>query len=517
VTRVVDVARGAVTAIQKQALRISRQSERTLLLGTVLLVSAVSGATGFILVQYYSVDVLSSLTYVPEDCWLDWGLNIGRHCFADYAFPANATLLPNPWTHTLPPGWSDNAYPAAGMVPLMIFAHLGAWLGAPRLGLLGYLFALTLAVLSPAFWAARGARGLDRVVVFLACGALAVPAWMDVDRGNSTGFVVPIALGFLVALCRRRWRVVAIMVVLAALVKPQFAVLGVALFVARQWRLGGITVAGVVVSNLAAYLLWPRDFPGTVVQSIRYALAYGNLPALISDQNVSFGKGVLFFRDEINMRLLGHVPSDFLDVPRSLFGFGVLALVVAALTALGWRVPPVMVGIVLLASASLFPPLVYRYYLVFVLPIAALVVRDPDGPPGSGIFGRLGDRRRVVGVCVSLATALSIAYVALAIPYEVPIAGQTGDLRGGHFTYIVDTTVSLAPLWWLIACSAIIVSYTRRPASEALMDDSAPSGLSEGETMHPPGAAIDANTMPPTSRVVATPAAENPGPAQNLT
>ena len=83
---------------------------------------------------------------------------------------------------------------------------------------------------------------------------------MDVDRCNTTGFVVPVALVFLVALRRRQWDLVAITVVLAALVKPQFAVLGVALFAARQWRLGGIAVIGVVISDLAAYLLWPRDF-----------------------------------------------------------------------------------------------------------------------------------------------------------------------------------------------------------------------------------------------------------------
>ena len=31
-------------------------------------------------------------------------------------------------------------------------------------------------------------------------------------------------------------------------------------------------------------------------------------------------------------------------------------------------------------------------------------------------------------------------------------------------TPIVPTTVSLAPLLWLVACAAIIVSYARRPA-----------------------------------------------------
>ena len=159
------------------------------------------------------------------------------------------------------------------------------------------------------------------------------------------------------------------------------------------------------------------------------------------------------------------------------------------MVALGRRIPPVMVGIVLLATASFSPALTACYYLVFALPIAALVVRDPGGPPGSGIFDRLktlGDRRHAVGVCVSFAAALTIAYVALAIPYEVPIAGQTGDLRGGPTTHVVDTTVSLTPLLWLIACAAIIVSYNHRPAPDAWMAASTTSGSGEGElSTHP--------------------------------
>src|SRR5580693_5170918 len=120
-------------------------------------------------------------------------------------------------------------------------------------------------------------RGLySRGVGSSGCGIAAVPAWMVIDRGNSLGVVVPIALVFLVALCRRRWGLVAIMVVLAALVKPQFAVLAVALFAARQWRLGGIAVAGVAISNIAAFALWPRDFPQTITQSIRGVLGYAN-------------------------------------------------------------------------------------------------------------------------------------------------------------------------------------------------------------------------------------------------
>jgi hypothetical protein len=470
VNRPVAVLRGAVTAIRERFLAVARQSERTILLGTILLALAVSAATGFVLTQYYSVDVLSSLSYTPEDCWLDWGMQIGRHCFSDYGISVGLGMRPNPWEpYPLFVPWLNylplqNNYPAAGMVPQLFFGLLGGWLHAPRLGLVAYLGVLTIAVLSPAVWAARGARDLERVVVFVACGAAAIPAWAVIDRGNSVGFLAPIGLVFLVALCRRRWGLVVIMVVLAALVKPQFAVLAVTLFAARQWRLGAAAVAGVVITNLAAYLLWPRDFPDTIGQSIHSALDYGSA-ALVGGHTVAFANGIFLIPDKVAALIGGGLPVGFLDGPRSVIGYVVLVLVVVSVLALGPRIPPVMVGIALLATASLFPPMVPRYYLLFVLPVAALVARNPDGPPGSGIFDRLGDRRRAVGICVSLAAALSIAQIALPTsPVQAPIAGQLGITGVVGTTPIVVTTTVLTPLLWLIACAAIIVSYARRPA-----------------------------------------------------
>ena len=59
--RPLEVLRGAVTAIRERLLAVTGQSERTVMLGTILLASAVSAATGYVLTQCYSVDVLSSL------------------------------------------------------------------------------------------------------------------------------------------------------------------------------------------------------------------------------------------------------------------------------------------------------------------------------------------------------------------------------------------------------------------------------------------------------------------------
>jgi Glycosyltransferase family 87 len=490
VSRSVDVQANAVSAFREQFLGLTRQSERTLLLGTVLLASVLSATTLFVLTRYFGNDVISSLFGSPRDCRdVDLGTtaHIGQHCFSDYSSLAAVTMQPNPWYNADPSHSDDNVYPAAAMVPALIFGLFGRWLGAPRLGLLAYLFALTIAVLSAAFWAARRARGIERVVVFVACGAAAIPAWFAVDRGNSVGFVVPAALVFLVELCRRRWGLVTIMVVLLALLKPPLAVLGVALFAARQWRWGGIAVAGAVICNLAAFLLWPRDFPGTITQSLHNTLGYAaSIPGWrnssfwqVSPLNVSFGKGLLMIPVAIKAHETGGVMSSgFLAGPRSLIGYGVLVLVVVSVLALGRRIPPVMVGIALLATASLFAPIVPAYYLIFALPVAALVARDPDGPSGSGIFDRLGDRRRAVGICVSVAAALSIAQIALPHPVSVTaVEGQPGDLwvrPNPHVVQVevalpgwVETTRSLAPLLWLAACAAIIVSYARRPAPEA--------------------------------------------------
>jgi len=466
-------------AIRQQVLGIARQSERTLLLGTILVASIVSAVTGFVLAQYYSIDVVSSLLYAPDDCWLGWPTNIGRHCFNDYTIMVAQAMRPNPW-EPLPilafSHWSPgpNYYPAAGLVPLVTFGLLGKWSGVPRIGLLGYLSFLMIACLTPAVWAARGTRGIERLVVFAACGVAAIPAWVAIDRGNSVGFVVPLALAFLVALSRQRWGMVTTMVIMAALVKPQFAVLAVALLTARQWRFGAIAVIGTLISNLAAYLLWPRNFPETIMTSIRTTLSYGLFSDRVDFGNISFARGLLLIPDlDVSQKTGGTIPYGFLAAPRALTGYVILVLVVVILMGLGRRIPPVMAGITLLATASLFPATTWRYYLVFALPVAALVVRDPDGPAGSGIFDRfaaLGDRRRAVGICVSLAAALSIAQIAVPAKTWMVATGQMGVLGLVRITPLIASTAALTPLLWLVACTSIIVSYSRRPFPGTLVD-----------------------------------------------
>ncbi|WP_139027056.1 hypothetical protein [Mycobacterium bohemicum] len=65
-----------------------------------------------------------------------------------------------------------------------------------------------------------------------------------------------------------------------------------------------------------------------------------------------------------------------------------------------------------------------------------------------------------------MATALSIAQIAISTqPIKEPILGQMGAVGIVGYRTLALTTVGLTPLFWLIACTAIIVSYARRPAS----------------------------------------------------
>ena len=95
--RPVGVVRDAGSAIRERLSALAGQSERTILLGTVLLASTVSVA-GFVVAHYYGVDMVTSLlVYAPDDCYLDWPTKVGRHCFSDYSITASIGMVPNPW------------------------------------------------------------------------------------------------------------------------------------------------------------------------------------------------------------------------------------------------------------------------------------------------------------------------------------------------------------------------------------------------------------------------------------
>jgi len=90
------------------------------------------------------------------------------------------------------------------------------------------------------------------------------------------------------------------MVVLAALIKPQFVVLAVAFVCGPAMAVGRHGGPRAGVFNLAAYALWPQNFPGTIMDSFRNAGDYGgSFQRLVGDSNVSYAKGLFTIPDYI--------------------------------------------------------------------------------------------------------------------------------------------------------------------------------------------------------------------------
>lgn len=439
-------------------------SPRSFTIGSILILSMISGVSYLILGPYAGLDAYSSMLYTPADCRAEpgWTPLIGHHCFGDALTPIFSAMQSDPWS-----GIAPTNYPASGLAIFWIFGHIRQWFGSQFSGGL-YISLLAAAVVSPAIWAARASKGLEKIVAFLVCGAAAIPGWMALDRGNSIGFEVPILLGYLLALRRGKWTTVAIMVVLATCVKPQFALLGVALLAHRKWKMSLLTGVGVAITNILPYLLWPEEFPRTVARSIRALFGYGYLVdgklavAVPGRYNVSFVKGLFLVPDALSANKTGGLlPVDYLSSARLYVGIGLLLVLLLCLLVLGRRIPPLIMGIALLAVASLSTSATVNYYLVFAIPVAALIVRDPQAPPGIGALDASGELHRVAVFLISFSTSASIAQIPLPVPVGVRawiIENTIYPIDGAGPQY-VETTAVLTPLLWLATCLAIIVSY----------------------------------------------------------
>lgn len=411
--------------------------------------------------QYLGLDVVTSLTQFPAD---DFACSpetegLGIHCFGDYAVVQKLSMFEDPWARHL--GVSFN-YSAGAILPSLPFTAIGALFGSVRLGLFLYMAALLIALAVPAWWASAGKPVGVRLVTIAAFGVLSVPAIMVLDRGNSVGFLAPILLAYFVALARGNDRMAVISIVLATLVKPQFIILGVMFIVLRRWKLGFVSLGAILGANVLAYLFWPVHFPATIIQSVKNLFVYGGGVSLYGEfpANVSFAES--FHQLELGMRTLvgASTGATWADGHQNLIGVVVVVGVAAWLVVLGKRVPPAIGAILLAACASMLPGVSWSYYLVFVLPVAAVLLRDPIGsPPERGLWrghldhwGTPSSVRGLAALVIVVAAALTTSRIVLST--TIPGPGNEG---------LVKTVSEMLPAVWGLAMLMTLLALTIRP------------------------------------------------------
>ena len=407
----------------------------------------------FIIARYWGWDVPTDVTFVPNDGWcLGPGYGLGVHCFGDFSLPAQLAAHRNPWSG-LP---TRNNYTAGALLVIKFFQALGSLSSSAQLELLAYLTTLTVGLLVPAFWAARGIEWSRKMLILALLGVTSIPVIVSFDRGNSVGFIAPVLLGLFVAMARGWERRTIALLVLATLVKPQFGLLVFVLLARRQYKQLAVAIVAILVTNFLAFLAWPSAFPQSIKVAYTTIMHYNGVQAVsaVWPTNLSFAHGIAVI-DGAFRWLLGLSPgAPFANASGAVAADCFILLAGALIVVLGRRIP-LAITIALLGSLASFGPTVsYSYYCVFAVPVGAALVHDHFGPHRSvgfvdarGLPPRL---TRVACLCMAIAIALTVSRsIFPRFPGEVGAPG------------LPITTAELVPLVWALTIVVVIVAAVR--------------------------------------------------------
>ncbi|NTW40893.1 MAG: DUF2029 domain-containing protein [Cellulomonadaceae bacterium] len=347
--------------------------------------------------SYLGLAPSTLMIFPPADGWCQVGTeSFGVHCFGDFGI-VDELFAGDAWNS----GWGSVAsYPALAWLPSLSIHRLGMALGGGRLPTAMFLVVAAACLLAPSAWAARGCLRARLPVTLVLAGAGTSAFLVTMDRANTVALTVPTLLLFAVALARRRFGWVGVAVTVAALLKPQLALLALALLAHRQFRTFLLTAVSTGGLTVLGFLAFPRYFPENLVGWVRAISGYSDIQSVDVGYPVSLGvsRSVLTVVDMSGVgALLGDRRSGLVDAlgsAASLLNLAVIGLLAVVILLTARAVNPLWTvflafGVVLYSSST-----VYLYYLSMLLVVAALVLRDARiGTPLTGQWtGTLDDR-----------------------------------------------------------------------------------------------------------------------------
>lgn len=448
------------SAMEKSITRINIKLRKTSI-GDVLVIAVFAGnlamvASAYAVNHYYNFDAISSLGYVSNDGWCDTKITgIGAHCFGDYSLLPHFIVEENPWNLNLFGPWN---YPAASMLPAYLFFGVGVFFKSQFVGLVSYLVAMAIAISIPGIWAVRNVKATLAVPVAAVFGCFSVPAIMALDRGNSVGFAVPFFLWFLVSLGRDKYWQASASILILTIIKPQFALLVLVFLYYRKFKEFFASVFGIICVSIAAFAIWPRDFPGTIVQAFQNTIAYTTGVSMTSvwPSNSSLTKGI-YWLEHIARTFLGKDVNNSWSNTHQGLAAGLVAVCLLLLVfVVRKNIGIVGAAIVMIVIASLITPISWSYYLIFAIPVSAVIIRDPrrvDIQTGmfQGIFDRPGAGRLAKIAQLFIVFALALTLTRLLFPVIIPNTGAN----------VVFTTAEIVPSVWLVALSCYLLTNIR--------------------------------------------------------
>lgn len=408
------------------------------LVGALAVLLAIAVVVAWVLGSYYRIDVAASMSMIGDEgrCDLDV-TGIGVHCFSDYT----SIYFTSPIEPVL---YYEQLYPIATRLVRLPFWGVGAIFGI-HASLLVYLAAAALCMLIPLLWAVRRTPWWTKAVVVSLLGVATAPFLFTWDRGNIVSLAVPFLFLALLGLVRDRGWWVVIGVIVAATVKPQFALLGFALLARGDWRKAAVAIGGSVLAVLGAYVLLGADGPAAFVAWVQAALGWSDARELFWSWpgNGSLPRAlylVAHLHPWADHPVLAAIP----DTVYQYAGQGLFVLIVIGLLIVGRRLPPLAVGAGLLVISAFLLSLSLAYYFVVVIPVAAIAFREGiPGIPSNTARGKV------------LIATFWLALVLSLTPLIVPILPIHNPVPG---TLVIGTVVpSFAILAWTVFLVVLVL------------------------------------------------------------
>lgn len=322
--------------------------------------------------RYRGLDIGSFLLVGVPDGWCDTsiGEGFGEHCFGDYSSLATVVLEPNPWlTYPL------TNYPAGALLPILVLAKLDEALGIINFGLVAFLFISLASICSPAIWLTKGKPATQKIVA-LTITAMSTPLIFTLDRGNSIALVVPLILWFLVALRNNDNKHLVLSVIFLTLAKPQFIILLILFLALKKFKYFAWSSIGIVLSQICSFMFWPSSFPQNFILAISSVTNYGNVWGFFdsANHNVSLTNG-------INLILSIFVNDYYMENwQASVVSVAILFSSCVVIIKYGKNLNFIELGTALLALSMLTVSISWSYYLIFAIPLTAVLLIDfhPD-------------------------------------------------------------------------------------------------------------------------------------------
>jgi hypothetical protein len=383
--------------------------------------------------SYLGIDTYSSRSFSSADGWCEaQSQGLGSHCWADYYYPIFLVFSqPNPWLEYA------NPYPAASLIPFMIFNFLGSITGLAQAGLVIFLGTMTLLIGWSVWVATKGVSLELRLILFTTLTLFSPPLINTLDRGNTVGFIIPLLVWLYSSLRNQSHNQGIIAIVLLTIIKPHFAFLLFIFLLRGKFKtlIQGILLGGTI--HILAFLVVAGDrFPINIYDSLARMVAYQNYSSVESGwpQNMSFAQSLYslayFFRGEQKST----ITMDFLATNQALIGPIILLTVSLTITVFRLALTNVQVAIILTSLIVMTSSTSYYYYAVFAIPGLLSVIQVKQEGRGAVIDTYSEPAATSKRINFILWSALVLTLVQLPM-YRIDsndvISATTANLVGG--------------------------------------------------------------------------------------